>query len=436
MSEQIEHTRPISPRPATYRGCTPINRRRGIVRTTRTADVVRIRRARRALKRALPPPSSFVNLELEADAYAGVACWSGGPARWAHVTVPIAYELRYKAIRPQMCNGGIDKHTLVLVAAALARFADFDTGRNSRPSNTQLALCTCLSVRTVQRARECLRLLGVATEVLRGRQRTLTERMASWRMGDRHRGWASVWALHDLALVNKVIHSLSSHLGRSHFTTETTSSERTLTTRGRAKRTRHGASRRRAPDKDGLRLATQWRASPGAPRWCQRYSADSWAAMLAAPAAAGWNARDLTQLVRDWLGTGRRISDSPPRPIALLGTLLAWHLSHNTLLDRPAALDEAREAAELAAVAERKANQAQAHVTFLAEREQGRAALASEGHAWARREAARLAKQSAGRRTEAARRDHEHRRTTLDTARQSAPPRRIHDGFLKSDADQ
>jgi hypothetical protein len=41
-----------------------------------------------------------------------------------------------------------------------------------------------------------LRLLGVATEVFRGRLRTYAERMASWRVGDRARGWASVWALH------------------------------------------------------------------------------------------------------------------------------------------------------------------------------------------------------------------------------------------------
>lgn len=420
MSDAVDRTRPITPRPATYRGCSPTRRRRGIVRTTRTADVVRIRRARRALNRALPPPSAFVNLELEADAYAGVACWSGGHSRWAHLTVPIAYELRYAAVRPQMCNGGIDKQKLVLVAAAMARFADFDTGRNCRPSNTQLALCTCLPVRTIQRARECLRLLGVATEVLRGRQRTYTERMASWRMGDRHRGWASVWALHDFALVNKVIHSLSSHLERSHLSTTVPSRKRTLTTHGRAERTRQAdASRRRAPDKNGLRLAALWRASPGAPRWCQRYSADSWAAMLAAPAAAGWNARDLTQLVQDWLGSGRRISDSPPRPIALLGTLLAWHLSHNTLLDRPAALDEAREAAELAAAAERKANQAASHAAFLADRERARAALSGEGRAWARREAERLAQQSAARRTEAARRESEQR--TAQLARTKTP---------------
>jgi hypothetical protein len=53
--------------------------------------------------------------------------------------------------------------------------------------------------------------------------------------------------------------------------------------------------------------------------------------------------------VHDWLGTGHWIPDAPPRPIALLGALLAWHNSHNSLADLPAAFDEAREAQARAA---------------------------------------------------------------------------------------
>ena len=195
-------------------------RRRGVIRTTGTAEVLAIRRGRRLSGRDMPAPSVFVGLELDADTYAGVPCWSGGPSYWAHTTVAVAYELRYATeVRPRMCDGGIGKKTLVVIAAAMARYADWNTGRNCRPTNDQLAAATGFCERTIQRAHECLRLLGVATEVLRGRQRTYIERMASWRMGDRHRGWASVWALHDNPQINRVVHSLSPHLERSPVTT-------------------------------------------------------------------------------------------------------------------------------------------------------------------------------------------------------------------------
>ena len=94
---------------------------------------------------------------------------------------------------------------------ARARYAEHGTGRGSRPTNERLAADTGLSVRTVQRADTALRLLGVATEVLRGRQRTRAERLASWRVGDRGRGWASVWALHDDAQLARLVGALSPH---------------------------------------------------------------------------------------------------------------------------------------------------------------------------------------------------------------------------------
>jgi hypothetical protein len=78
----------------------------------------------------------------------------------------------------------ISRRALLTIAAARARYADHATGRNSRPTNERLAADTGYSVRTVQRADTVLRLLGVATEVVRGRQRTRIERLASWRVGD------------------------------------------------------------------------------------------------------------------------------------------------------------------------------------------------------------------------------------------------------------
>ncbi|ORB82208.1 helix-turn-helix domain-containing protein, partial [Mycobacterium persicum] len=124
----------------------------------------------------------------------------------------MAYDCRYETeVRPVMPGNPISRTALLAVAEARARYADHATGRNSRPTNERLAADTGYSVRTVQRADTALRLLGVATEVLRGRQRTRIERLASWRVGDRGRGWASVWALHDHPQLNRLIRRLSPH---------------------------------------------------------------------------------------------------------------------------------------------------------------------------------------------------------------------------------
>ncbi|GAB4686162.1 hypothetical protein MOKP106_42570 [Mycobacterium avium subsp. hominissuis] len=408
--------RPLAAPQPTYRGCRADRRRRGVIRTTPVAEVVAIRRGRRLGGGDPPPAHVFVNLELEHDAYAGVPCWSGSGAHWAHVTVAAAYDLGYKDVRAQMTSGGIAKQTLIVIAAAFARTADAATGRNARPTNAQLAAATGFTERTIQRARECLRLLGVATEVLRGRQRTYIERMASWRMGDRHRGWASVWVLHDAAQLNRAIHSVSPHLERSPVTTNNSPGERLVTTRGRPQGARQGgATRRRAPDSGGWRLAAAWRTHPHAPPWARRFTPTSWAAMLAAPAAAGWTPRDLNQLVTDWLGVGRRIPDSPARPIGLLGAILAWHGLDN-LAERPAALDEAREAHARAAQQQRRAASAASCRADAAARVAGRAALSGPGHAEARAALSTVSRRRQ-RRADAAAAEHAHLEALVERAR-------------------
>lgn len=379
-----------STRPPNYRGCTPEQPRRGVVHTTATRDVVAIRRGRRLAGIAPPPPHTFVTLTLDPDSHKGVPCWRGGPAHWAHVTVAIAYDLNYQRIRPLLCNGGVARRTVILVAAARAHFADYATGRRSRPTNERLARCAGVSVRTVQRADEVLRLLGVATEVLRGRQRTRTERMASWRMGDRSRGWASVWALHDNAAVIRAIHRLSPHPEGSQLPTGISPLVSPSTTHGRDKRAqRSGARRRASPDEGGRQLLEAWRRSPGAPPWCQRHSSAAWAALLAAPAAAGWTPRDLTHLVRDWIGAGHWIADHPRRPIALLAAIVA---SHPNVQVRPAAADEAREAAELAAHRDRQATIPAQRAELAARRQEAIAALSGPGRAAAQEVMAELAR--------------------------------------------
>lgn len=411
-------------RPPSYRGCSPTRRRRGVIRTRPKPAHRRRRRARSSTTAAEPlawetAGDSRVLLELPDDAYIGVPCWGGTSGRWAcwaHVTAALAYDLHYQQIRPLMCDGGISREAFILVAAAMGRHADYRTGRNSRASNTRLAALAGVSVRVVQRGKEALRLLGLATEVLRGRQRTKAERMASWRVGDRGRGWASVWALHDNPWLNRLIQSVSPHPAGSSFTPKppvwsvVTTHSRRPTGAGR-----RGARRRYSPDKAGAALARAWRAHRNVPRWALRHSADAWAAVLAAPARHGWTARDLNQLITDWLVSGRAIPNNPYKPIGLLGAILGWH---GDLEDRPAALDEAREAAELADARARQAAAAAERAQAQRDRRAAAAsAAAGTGRAEFRAEAARLAKRAAQRRTHAAAREAAAREQALRRAR-------------------
>ncbi|SIK26999.1 helix-turn-helix domain-containing protein [Mycobacterium avium] len=340
-------------------------------------------------------------LELGEAPYAGVPCWTGRLERWVRWTVPVAYDCRYDTeIRPLMPGNPISRQALLTVAEARARYADHATGRNCRPSNERLAADTGLSVRTIQRADTVLRLLGVATEVLRGRQRTRVERLASWRVGDRGRGWASVWALHDYPQLTRLVYRLSPH-PRSGPVRDQPSGEKVITTDpgGPAGRRQSGATRRRTPDAGGSALARTWRADTHAPPWARRHTAGAWAALLAGPAAYGWSPRDLNALITDWAAvTGRRIPDHPYKPIGLLGAILAWH-GRERLAERPAALDEAREAAELATHHAHLAAQRAAHREHERARAAGRAALGGPGHAAARAVAAEAARRGAHKRT-------------------------------------
>jgi hypothetical protein len=337
-------------------------------------------------------------LDLGELPYAGVPCWSDRAERWATFTVPVAYAARYDTdVRPVMPGNPVSLKTLVRVAEARAAYADYATGRGSRPTNERLAADTGLSVRTVQRADTALRLLGVATEVLRGRQRTRAERFASWRVGDRGRGWASVWALHDNPFIHKLIRVLSPHPEGSPVR-EIFSRKEITTTRSR-RRTgagNRGAPRRARPDPAGLALARAWRSHPHSPPWSQRYTVTAWARVLAGPARHGWTARDVNQLIRDWIGVGHWMPAAPHKPIGLLRAIVAWHAN---LEERPAALDEAREAAELAARRARVTAQLEERAAAHRARAIGRAALNSAGHAAARAVAAEAARRAVQKRT-------------------------------------
>jgi hypothetical protein len=379
--------------PLPYRGCTPEAPRRGIARTGPRAVALLAAGCydRDARDRTSVPA---VALELGDGAHFAVPCWASGWACWAHATVALAYDLHYADIRPLMCNGGISRKSLILVAAALARCADHDTGRNARPSNQLLMAATGLSERQVQRGREALRLLGLATEILRGRQRTRAERYASWRCGDRGRGWASVWALHDSPQLAAAVHKMSPHPRRGPVRDKKCRQGVVTTPPGRPHGRRHtGATRRPAPDNPGIRLAAGWRAHPDAPRWCTRHTPAAWSRILARPARHGWTPDDLNVVVSDWLGTGHRIPDNPHKPIGLLGAILAWHANLDA---RPAALDDAREAAELSAERWSHAESAEHRRA----REIGKAALSGSGRAAVREALAAVVERAARRRAQ------------------------------------
>lgn len=362
--------RDISTPTLPYRGCTKNAPRTG---TARTAPIWILR----ASGHDHAPAVARIRLDLGDMAWAGVPCWSGGAQRWARVTVPTAYALRYAThVRPVMPGNPISLKTLIRVADARARYADHRTGRGCRPTNTTLAACAGVSVRTVQRASTALRLLGVATEVLRGRQRSRNERMASWRVGDRGRGWASVWVLHD-----DRHRRLSPHPGGSLLKNNPSVLDSLTTLPRRQAAGRSAATRPHSPD-TGTRLARQWVTNPESPPWARRYRTTTpWARILARAEAHGWTPRDVNQLITDYIGVGNWVPDRPHKPVGLLGAILR---SHANLEDRPAALDEAREAEALAADRARIARQLAEREAHQRARELGKAALDGPGHAAAR----------------------------------------------------
>ena len=353
-----------------YRGCTRRAPRTG---TARTAPAWILRAAAHHSHTALAP----IRLELGDTPWAGVPCWSGGAQQWATITVPAAYTARYEThVRPVMPGNPISLRALIRVAEARAAAADYGTGRNCRPTNDRLAAETGYSIRTVQRASTALRLLGVSTEILRGRQRTRAERLASWRVGDRGRGWASVWVLHDNRFRQLSPHPVGSLFNQKPLT------KKKLTTTNRRIRSGHRAATRHANLEPGTRLAQRWIIDPHSPTWARRYrTSRPWAQILNAAAEHGWTPRDVNQLITDYVGAGHWVPNCPYKPAGLLGAILRWHPD---LHDRPAAADEAREAQELAAARARIRQQLDERKANRLARAMGKAALNGPGHAAAR----------------------------------------------------
>ena len=146
--------------------------------------------------------------------------------------------------------------------------------------------------------------------------------------------------------------------------------------------TRRSRAGGRAPDKPpaagGRRGSTAPRTRHGARR---NRTAARGARIFADVAQHGWTPRDVNQLITDWIGTGHWVPESPHRPVGLLGAILA---AHDNPAERPAAIDEAREQAELAAAKQRVAEQLAERDAHRRARDAGRAALEGPGRRAAR----------------------------------------------------
>lgn len=309
-----------------------------------------------------------MRLELPDDTYVGVASWYSN-IDWL-IQADIAYRLYYRALRHLVCDhagrGGCSREAFNKVCAARAIRADWQTGRGSRLSVATIMTLTGLSERTVQRATLLMKAFGLATEVFRGRQRTLEERLISHKAKERARGWASVYALHppnnpqvtrqkfreDPLPATRVTPHLRSGALCSSVSVSKNSSIQTSKAgnlNGRASRdpatTKQGRRKRRwpAPDAGGLLLARKWRQHPQSPLWAQKHCLEAWAAPLAELAAHSWTVRDLHQLVEDHRGLPW-ITHTPSKPLVLMRTLIKRYRELDDIACPPAYYDQQRDA--------------------------------------------------------------------------------------------
>ncbi len=338
-----------------------------------------------------------VRLGFTGNPFAGIACWAGAQV-WVELQVADAYRRGYApTVLPELRatrGGGVSLRAIKLVAAVMAEAAEHRSGQGSRLTNATLIARTGLGRSTVQRARLALRLLGVATEVFRGRQRTYAERMASWRVGDRARGWASVWALHPATPVDetRIIRAgqvqMAPHPRRGLFPRSSLGKKGVSTGTGRPTGPADGATRRGsptkaghgpagAPDGSGLALSKALRAHPECPGWIRRYSPHAYAAALSRWAHAGWTARDVVQHLDDTAAAGLRIYETPRNPVKYLLALL----HRADLGERPTLWRDAHAASEAQEAAQRNAAVPAERAAAIAAREAGRAALSGWGRA-------------------------------------------------------
>ncbi len=368
-----------------------------------------------------------VRLTFGDNPFGGIACW-GGTQAWVELHVPDVYRRGYLAtVLPELRNtrgGGVSLRAVKLVALAMAQAAEHSTGRGSRLRVATLMARTGLGESTVQRARTALRLLGVATEVFRGRLRTYAERMASWRVGDRARGWASVWALHPPTPVDRtrIVCAgqtlMAPHPRRGLFSLKSSSPEGVTTGKavdnGAASRRSTTTGRRKLslPDPRGAVLASRWLRDGRTPGWARKHTPTGWAGALAEPARYGWNAEDLNAIITDWATDTGRVP-APTTPVAFL----RWLLKRHDLAFSPTLLEHAHRDQQRAAAHERREAAAQELVRSAQARATAQADLTGPGHRLAGEVLAQASRAATERKAAAIRAEHAARVAAVDRAR-------------------
>ena len=282
---------------------------------------------------SLPP----LRLEQPADAYAQVPCW-WSRGRWIAHNLAL-YDEHYAQLRAEDKVDSVGRGTFEHYLIAESGGADYSTGRNSRVTIDQLQAVTRRSESTMHRCRRLTKAFATRTVVFAGRHRTLTERIDSWRRGDRCRGWAAVSALHEstsaaLPVDNDTVETLL-HQGfgtppglspgtfslspRRLVSSPQNGSERRAS---RGKDTRRRRRKPRSYDSRALLLASRVRSDGRFPGWVRRLGVQGLAAVLTRRAVAGWQADDVHAALDEVYLSGRQIFDSPRDPHAYLAFLL------------------------------------------------------------------------------------------------------------------
>lgn len=315
----------------------------------------------------LPP----LRLELPADAYTGTEdqeappCW-WGRARWiAHCLA--LYDTHYKALRAARAVPSVGRNTFAAYLVSESAGADYATGRNSRVTVARLQKEVGRKESTIHRCRQLLGGLGGRTVVFAGRNRTLAERLESYKRNDRARGWAAVSALHesttlpvDNSLVKTLLHqgfgtppersSGFSFLSRSNSVSSAENEMKRRASRGTEKKKRRKITR--AYDQKALLLAENCRRDERMPLWVRRITRQQLAAALTRYAVAGWLADDVHGAFEEFRISGKKLITNPDKPIGYLCHILRFVPEDVP----PALLDRARTVAEQEA--ERAANRA------------------------------------------------------------------------------